>query len=52
MDGSAHFDDEEVPAPHYGLGHAFDLLLDMIEDASAGLLKVVKKALKESACYE
>lgn len=52
MDYSAHFDDDEVPDPYYGLGHTFDLVLDMIEDASAGLLKVVKKALKESARNE
>lgn len=52
MDFSALFDDDEVPDPYYGLGHTFDLVLDMIEDASAGLLKVVKKALQESARNE
>jgi protein-tyrosine phosphatase len=47
MDYSANFDDEEVPDPYYGLGHTFDLVIDMVEDASLGLLKVVQKALKE-----
>lgn len=47
MGYSANFDDDEVPDPYYGLGHTFDLVIDMIEDAAAGLLKVVKKALKE-----
>lgn len=48
MNYSANFDDDEVPDPYYGLGHTFDLVIDMIEDAAGGLLKVVKKALKES----
>lgn len=45
MTYSKAFDDEEVPDPYYGLGHGFDLVLDMIEDASAGLLADVKKRL-------
>lgn len=47
MEYAANFDDDEVPDPYYGLGHTFDLVSDMIEDASIGLLKVVKKALEE-----
>ena len=47
MDYSVNFDEDEVPDPYYGLGHTFDLVIDTIEDASLGLLKVVKKALKE-----
>lgn len=39
------FDDEEVPDPYYGLGHGFDLVLDMIEDASDGLVTSLKKRL-------
>lgn len=39
------FDDEEVPDPYYGLGHGFDLVLDMIEDASDGLVANLKKKL-------
>jgi len=35
---AANFDDEEVPDPYYGLGHGFDLVIDMVEDASIGLL--------------
>lgn len=38
MDFAKHFDDDEVPDPYYGLGHGFDLVLDMIEDASKGLV--------------
>lgn len=45
MNYARAFDDEEVPDPYYGLGHGFDLVLDMIEDASAGLLVEIKKRL-------
>ena len=34
MDYSQGFDDDEVPDPYYGLGHGFDLVLDMVEDAA------------------
>ena len=43
MDYAEHFDDEEVPDPYYGLGHGFDLVLDMVEDAAQGLLQVLKR---------
>ncbi|MBI2307588.1 MAG: low molecular weight phosphotyrosine protein phosphatase [Rhodocyclales bacterium] len=33
-----NFDDDEVPDPYYGLGHGFDLVIDMVEDAANGLL--------------
>jgi len=46
MDYSAHFEDDEVPDPYYGLGHTFDLVLDMLEDASLGLMVEIKKALR------
>ena len=39
MSYSKHFDDDEVPDPYYGLGHGFDLVLDMVEDASRGLIE-------------
>ncbi|WP_367398032.1 low molecular weight protein-tyrosine-phosphatase [Azonexus sp. R2A61] len=39
------FDDEEVPDPFYGLGHGFDLVLDMVEDASQGLVDFLRKKL-------
>ena len=38
MDYAKNFDDDEVPDPYYGLGHGFDLVLDMVEDASCGLI--------------
>lgn len=38
MEYARNFDDDEVPDPYYGLGHGFDLVLDMVEDASRGLL--------------
>lgn len=46
MDYAHHFDDDEVPDPFYGLGHGFDLVLDMVEDAAAGLIAVLKKKNK------
>ena len=38
MDYAKNFDDDEVPDTYYGLGHGFDLVLDMVEDASCGLI--------------
>lgn len=40
-----NFDDDEVPDPFYGLGHGFDLVLDMVEDAAQGLLEEIRKSL-------
>ena len=37
MDYSKHFDVDEVPDPYYGRGEGFDLVLDMVEDATQGL---------------
>lgn len=45
MSYSKNFDDEEVPDPYYGLGHGFDLVLDMVEDAALGLIEQIKKEL-------
>jgi len=45
MDYAKNFDDDEVPDPYYGLGHGFDLVLDMVEDASLGLIEDIKKKL-------
>lgn len=42
MEYAHNFDDEEVPDPFYGLGHGFDLVLDMVEDASQGLVEDLK----------
>ena len=41
MEYARNFDDREVPDPYYGLGHGFDLVLDMVEDAAQGLLDEV-----------
>lgn len=46
MDFSENFDDDEVPDPFYGLGFDFDLVIDMVEDASQGLIKTIKKKLR------
>lgn len=46
MDYSANFEDDEVPDPYYGLGHTFDLVLDMLEDGSQGVLMEIKKAIR------
>ncbi|MEN3373517.1 low molecular weight protein-tyrosine-phosphatase [Dechloromonas sp. ZS-1] len=43
MDYARNFDDKEVPDPYYGLGHGFDLVLDMVEDASLGLIDEIKQ---------
>ena len=43
MDYSKNFDDDEVPDPYYGLGHGFDLVLDMVEDAARGLVDEIKQ---------
>ena len=48
MDYSRNFDDDEVPDPYYGIGHGFDLVLDMVEDASLGLVDDIKKKLGRS----
>ncbi len=45
MSYAKNFDDEEVPDPYYGLGHGFDLVLDMVEDAALGLIEQIKKEL-------
>jgi len=37
------FDENEVPDPYYGSGDGFERVLDMIEDASTGLLSFVKE---------
>ena len=48
MDYAKNFDDNEVPDPYYGLGHGFDLILDMVEDASVGLINEIKQKLGRS----
>lgn len=48
MSYSKNFDDDEVPDPYYGLGHGFDLVLDMIEDAAAGLIESIERRLSDA----
>jgi len=38
LEFSARFNGQEVPDPYYGGGRGFELVLDMVEDASQGLL--------------
>ena len=42
---AGNFDDDEVPDPYYGLGQGFDLVLDMVEDATNGLIAVIRQRL-------
>ena len=48
MEFAHNFDDEEVPDPYYGLGHGFDLVLDMIEDGAQGLVDELKPKLNRA----
>ncbi len=48
MEYARNFEDKEVPDPYYGLGHGFDLVLDMVEDASNGLIEEIKKSLNRA----
>ncbi len=43
MEYAKNFEDDEVPDPYYGLGHGFDLVLDMVEDAARGLVDEIKR---------
>jgi len=52
MSYSKNFDDDEVPDPYYGLGHGFDLVLDMVEDAAYGLLESLQQRLRDEADAE
>jgi protein-tyrosine phosphatase len=45
MNYAKNFDDDEVPDPFYGLGHGFDLVIDMVEDASSGLIEALREKL-------
>lgn len=45
MDYARNFDDDEVPDPYYGLGHGFDLVMDMVEDAAQGLIEDIQKKI-------
>lgn len=43
MDYSSRFDESEVPDPYYGGANGFERVLDMIEDASEGLLGELRR---------
>lgn len=47
MHYAKNFEDDEVPDPYYGLGHGFDLVLDMVEDAAQGLITVLEQRLNK-----
>lgn len=43
MEYAAHFEESEVPDPYYGGPNGFERVLDMIEDASEGLLRALRQ---------
>ena len=43
MSYARRFSQEEVPDPYYGGPRGFELVLDMLEDASRGLLDALVK---------
>jgi len=43
MEYSQRFDETEVPDPYYGGANGFERVLDMIEDASEGLLRELRR---------
>lgn len=43
MDYSRAFPGDDVPDPYYGRGEGFDLVLDMVEDATNGLVDYIKE---------
>jgi protein-tyrosine phosphatase len=43
MDYARGFGEDEVPDPYYGSGEGFERVLDMVEDASSGLVAVVRE---------
>ena len=43
MDYAAGFEEDEVPDPYYGAEEGFERVLDMVEDASRGLIDRIKQ---------
>jgi protein-tyrosine phosphatase len=39
LDYAENFEDQEVPDPYYGGAKGFQFVLDLVEDASDGLIK-------------
>ena len=48
MEFAEGWQEEEVPDPYYGGRSGFERVLDMIEDASRGLLKEIKQNQRET----
>lgn len=44
LDYAENFEDTEVPDPYYGGAKGFQYVLDLVEDASIGLIKQLKTA--------
>ncbi len=45
LDFASAYEESEVPDPYYGGGRGFDLVLDLIENASEGLLERIRSDL-------
>lgn len=45
MEYAPHCKTREVPDPYYGAGNGFERVLDLVEDASQGLLRSLKREL-------
>ena len=48
MDFAANWQEREVPDPYYGGDNGFERVLDMIEDAAAGLLDEIKRLQRKT----
>jgi len=46
MDFSKNYDDTEIPDPYYGGREGFENVLDILEDAAAGLLEKLENDLR------
>ena len=45
LEYATRHDEREVPDPYYGGADGFERVLDMVEDASEGLLQHIQKVL-------
>lgn len=50
MDFSAGAVQREVPDPYYGGEQSFEMALDMVEEASRGLLEYLRRRLETGGC--
>ena len=48
MEFASGWDNDEIPDPYYGGPNGFEQVLDMVENASAGLLEDIKKTRSNS----